>query len=262
MDLDLIILVFACYKIEKYKKQIEIINETWGKKCEIYKNIKLIYFLGEEKLDIFNDTESIKYINLVGVKDDYLSASYKQFLGMKYIYENYKTKFIMCIGTDSYLNIPKLLLYINNFDYNDYLYIGGHGCNRQIGNKIYYFHSGGCGFIISYNILKKLYNSLPYLMENWINLCNENNINYLIPACDVAISYYLQQPHMNVKIIKNDISFLSCNYLGMPCHINDVNISDIISCHNMDIDDFNKFTNILNEYNFFTSAIIFGRRVC
>ena len=110
---DLIILVFACYTIEHYRNQIEIINTTWGAKCETYKNIKILYFLGEEKVTGFNDTDCIKYINLDGVKNDYLSASYKQFLGMKYIYENYKTKFIISIGTDTYLNIPKLLLYIN-----------------------------------------------------------------------------------------------------------------------------------------------------
>ena len=28
-DVDLIILVYACYTIPKYKKQIEIINSTW-----------------------------------------------------------------------------------------------------------------------------------------------------------------------------------------------------------------------------------------
>ena len=105
---DLIVLVYACYTVSKYKKQIEIMNSTWVKKCETYKNIKVLYFLGEEKIHGFNDTDCIKYINLFGVKNDYLSASYKQFLGMKYIYENYKTKFIICLGTDTYLNIPKL----------------------------------------------------------------------------------------------------------------------------------------------------------
>lgn len=249
---DLIILVYGCYTIEKYKRQIETINSTWGKKCETYKNIKLLYFLGEKKINDFNDTDCIKYINLFGIKDNYLSASYKQFLGMKYIYENYKTKFIICVGTDTYLNIPKLLLYINTFEYTDCLYIGGHGCERQIGSKKYYFHSGGPGFIITYNCLNKLYNLLPNLMKNWINVCNINNIQYLIPACDVAISYYLQQPYINVKIIKtNDLSFLFCNYKGFPCHHNNINVSNIISCHLMNNDDFNNFTKILNDNNYF-----------
>ena len=154
-DYDLIILVYACYTLDKYKKQIEIINSTWGKKCEAFKNIKIVYFLGEETEPGFNDTNYINYVNLVGVKNDYLSASYKQFLGMKYIYENYKTKFIICIGTDTYLNIPKLISYIHKLDYTKCLYIGGHGCERQIGLNKYYFHSGGPGFIITFNVLKK-----------------------------------------------------------------------------------------------------------
>ena len=153
--------------------------------------------VGEQKIHGFDDTDCITYINLPGVKDDYLSASYKQFLGMKYIYENYKTKFIICCGTDTYLNIPKLLLYINTFDYNDCLYIGGHGCNRQIGGKNYYFHSGGPGFIITYNCLKKIYNLLDNLMEKWINICNIDKMQRRIPSCDVAISYYLQQSYIS-----------------------------------------------------------------
>ena len=252
-DYDLIVLIYACYTKEKYREQIKYINETWGKKCEIYSNIKLLYFVGEQNIHGFDDTDCIKYINLPGVKDDYLSASYKQFLGMKYIYENYKTKFIICCGTDTYLNIPKLLLYINTFDYNDCLYIGGHGCNRQIGDKKYYFHSGGPGFIITYNCLKKIYNLLDNLMEKWINICNINNIQYLIPSCDVAISYYLQQPYINATIIKtNDLSFLHCNYIGIPCHKNKVNMENIISCHLMNKNDFYNFTNILNNNNYFT----------
>jgi hypothetical protein len=253
IDCDLIILVYACYTVEKYRKQIKIMNETWVKKCETYKNIKVLYFLGEEKIDGFNDTDCIKYINLVGVKNDYLSASYKQFLGMKYIYENYKPKFIISVGTDTYLNIPKLLLYINKFEYTDCLYIGGHGCERQIGNKKYYFHSGGPGFIITHNCLKNLYSLLDNLMEKWINTCNANNIHYLIPACDVAISYYLQELNINIKIVKtNDLSFTHCNYNGYPCHVNQVDISKIISCHLMDETDFYNFTNILNRNNYFT----------
>jgi hypothetical protein len=251
-EYSLIILIYACYTIDKYKEQIKIINETWGKKCSTYKNIKLIYFLGEQYILGFDDNDYIKYINLTGVCNDYLSASYKQFLGLKYIYENYKTKFIMCVGTDTYLNIPKLLQYINTFDYTDCLYIGGHGCVREIGLKKYYFHSGGPGFIITYNCLEKLYDLLSDLMKDWIDICNLNNIKHLIPACDVAISYYVQQPNINAKIIKSDnLTFLHCNYLGYPCHQKQINISNIISCHLMTKSDFYNFTDILNNNNYF-----------
>ena len=248
---DLIILIFACYTINKYKEEVININNTWGKKSENYSKLKILYFVGEEHNPEFYNNNNIEYINLPGVKDDYLSASYKQFLGMKYIFENYNTKFIFCCGTDTYINIPKLLLYINNFDYEECLYIGGHGCNRQIGEKNYYFHSGGAGFIITQNTLKKIYHLLEFIMNDWTNICNIYNIKNLINACDVAISYYLQQPEYDVKIVINDLSFINCNYLGYPCHCNQFNMRDIISCHNMNTIDFYDFTNILNENNHF-----------
>jgi hypothetical protein len=251
-ECDLLILVYGCYTIEKYKQQIETINATWGKKCEMYKNVKILYVLGEEKRDYFNDTELVKYINVVGVNDDYLSASYKQFLGMKYVYENYKAKFIMCIGTDTYLNIPKLLSFISTFDDTECLYIGGHGDERQIGSKKYHFHAGGPGFIITHHTLYKIYDFLPNIMNDWIEVCHSNHTHELISACDVAISYYLQQSHINVSVIKtNDLSFLHCNYIGYPCHQYNINQSTIISCHLMTVDDFYHFTTILNDNNYF-----------
>ena len=251
-EYDLVIVIYACYTIAKYKEEIEILNQTWVKNCENYKNIKVIYFVGEQKVAEFVDTEFITYINLKGVSDDYFSATYKQFLGLKYVKENYNARFIISLGTDAYLNIPKLLSFITPFDSNDNLYIGGHGCEREICSSKYYFHSGGPGFIITSGCLLKLYNILPTLIDNWVDLCNINNIQYLIPSCDVAIAYYLQQPDINSTIIKaNDLSFLHCNYRGYPCHANQVEMSNIIACHLMSPTDFIDFTNILITNKFF-----------
>ena len=46
---DLIIGVYACDTQIKYKNQILKMNETYNNLLGEYKNIKLIYFLGEEK---------------------------------------------------------------------------------------------------------------------------------------------------------------------------------------------------------------------
>jgi len=150
---NLIICIFACDTIQTYRNEIIKINETWGKK--IKDNIKLLFFLGEEKTDLIGDN----YVNLKGVKNDYLSASYKQFLGLKYIYEMYNPNFVFCCGTDTYINIDKLVNYIINFNFNpnSNLYIGGHGDFRQIGDKNIYFHSGGAGFLLTNGCLDKLY---------------------------------------------------------------------------------------------------------
>ena len=233
--------------ISKYRNQIEKINNTWGKNCR-GGFAKLLYFLGEEKCSDFQGDE---YIYLPNIINDYLSASYKQYLGMKYIYENYKTDFVLCCGTDTFVNIPKLLQFLTHFDPNEKLYIGGHGCVRNICDKSYYFHSGGPGFIISSSCLEKLYPFLSDLTEKWIEICNSNDLEYLLPSCDVGISYFLQNLVEHRVVKTEDLSFLHCNHRGAPCHNGQINMSNIISCHNMSLSDFDEFYNILLNNNFY-----------
>jgi hypothetical protein len=255
---DLIICVYACDTMEKYKKQIIKINETWGLQV-LNHNIKLLFFLGEEVNELIGEN----YIHLPNVKNDYLSASYKQFLGLKYIYEKYNAKFVLCCGTDTYINIKKLMLFISNLNESDNLYIGGHGSEREICKKKIYFHSGGPGFILTNGCLKKLYPLLDNITDNWIKICSENNTNELIPACDVAIAFFLQLPELETTIIKiDDYSFINCNHRGMincyeyayPCCGNLISMNKIISCHSMSLQDFDEFTHILIENNYFLST--------
>jgi hypothetical protein len=251
-ELDLVILAFACYTVDAYRRQIETINDTWGRVCSKYASIRLFYFLGEEKRPGFDDTATVRYVNLPGVADDYMSASYKQFLGLKYVHENVRAKYVICIGTDTYLNVPKLLTYVRTFDYTARLYIGGHGCVRQVGDSSYYFHSGGPGFILTHGAVQAIYDDLATLVGDWTRVCNANGVGHLTTACDVAVSYYVQQPSKNVTVVKTgDLSFLHCNYIGFPCHPHQVKASDIISCHLMSRDDFYHFTRILEENNYF-----------
>ena len=247
---DLVICVYACDTINKYKNQILKTNETWGKIANEHDNIKLLYFLGEEKTDL----NGPNYINLPNVKNDYLSASYKQFLGLKYIYENIKTKFVIICGADTYLNIKKLMILLIKFNHNDNLYIGGYDGIRKIGNEKVYFHTGGPGIIITYNALEKLYPLLENLMDDWINICITKKVEYLIPACDVGISYYLQMK--NTTIINRNFNFVDCNYKFKKGYTNNelrklLRIENIIGCHNMDLQDFDDYTSILEKNNYY-----------
>ena len=81
MNNDLIIGIFACATNPKYRYEIDVINNTWGKTCEKL-GIRYLFFLGEEETDYKDD----KYIYLKGVKNDYLSSTYKHWHGYKYIY--------------------------------------------------------------------------------------------------------------------------------------------------------------------------------
>lgn len=251
----IIIGIFACSTVQKYIKYIYKINETWGKKAVEY-GIKILYFFGEEINSNFIGPE---YIYLKGVNDDYLSASYKQFLGLKYIYDNYKENldYINIIGLDTYINIPKYLECLQSIGVRKKLYLGGHGAYRMIGNKNIYFHSGGSGFTISYDTLEYLYSKLDRITDEWIDICNKLN-NDLKTACDVAISYYLQlDGFIEEKDIEKRPGFYSCNYKGLcydntyNCCKNILKTEDIICCHHMSCDDFDIFTSILKKNNYY-----------
>ena len=245
----MIINIFACATVEKYKQEIIKINETWGKKAE-ENGIKILFFLGEEKTDLIDEN---KYVYLNGVKNDYNSASYKQNFGLKYIHENYNADFIFTCGTDTYINIENLLQYIdtNKLDKNKKLYIGGHGDYRMIENNNIYFHSGGSGFILTNSSLSELYSQLYNLQNEWSVVCSKNYIEYLITACDVLIGYYISKIN-NIETIKN-INFHGCNHKGyvnnntFKCCGDKVILENIISCHNMTLTDFDEYTNIMNK---------------
>jgi len=256
----IIFCIFGCATNKKYKDEILKIEETWGNYAE-KKGIRVLYFLGEENTDLQNDS---KFIYLKNVKNDYSSASYKQNLGLKYTYENFDSEYVFVCGTDTYVNVEKLLSFIENLDCNKKLYIGGHGHDRFIGNKNMYFHGGGGGIILSKASLYFLYPKLWNMVTDWKNVCLDNktfDYNIMINACDVAISYYLQEELNNdtnpLQIIKRDDLFYFCNHKGYcynntyNCCVSKINMRELISCHNMTLTDFDDFTKILTDNNFF-----------
>ena len=203
----LVIPIIACDKIEKYAYEIRRLNQTWGAKALEYPEIKIIFFLGQEKTTEFTGD---LYVNLPGVNDDYTSATDKQYLGIKYMYDNFDFDFLFLTASDVYVNIPKLLSYLDNLNPNDNLYIGNDGRFVSILNKDYWFHWGG-GIILSYQAIKKLHPILNLdLKYHWSDICKQNNTYDLYKdACDVGLSYYLQQPDINVKVIRDIAKFIS-----------------------------------------------------
>jgi hypothetical protein len=237
---DLIVCVFGCNTIPKYNNQIQKIQSTWGN-LNNKLNVKILFFVGENNYD---NTDNI--INLQNVKNDYLSASFKQWYGLEYIYNNYKSKFIIVCGTDTFINIPKLLKKLEDFNYNENIYIGGHGCKRIILNKEIYYHSGGPGFILSNTSLNFIFNknTANDILVEWFNIAP----NYLKTACDVNIGYLVHKFNIKTIIISG---FYHCNYLGNPCCKNKFSYSDILSCHSMSLKDFDDFNEILISNNYY-----------
>lgn len=230
---EIIFCIFGCATIDKYRNEILKIKDTWGIKAASLK-YKILFFLGEEKTTLIGDD----YIYLDGVGNDYSSASDKQNLGLKYIYERYVCDFVYICGTDTYVVIDNLKSKIKDWNKNENICIGGHGDFRKINNIETYFHSGGPGLIISYKSLSLIYDELEEMLNNWKKEKKDEDLNN---SCDVAICYYLKKK--TCKFIKEDRLFFHCNYLGYPCH--EGLKTGIIACHNMKLIDFDDYDKLL-----------------
>jgi hypothetical protein len=240
------IVIFACDKIDKYREQIRTLNQTWVKKANEYSDIKTLFFIGEQPTDEFKGDS---YINLKGVNDDGCSVNNKQYEGIKYFYDNYDCDFIYCCGTDTYINIPKLYKYLDNFNPNEKLYIGGCGIYFNINNQSCYFLSGGSGFIITRGVTKELVSLINNnLINNWNYLCEINNCENLSYCCDVSIAYYLQKVIQGVSTIDIEQKvFYSSNYKDL----NENEIKKSITCHFMPPNDILDYNKIMENNDYF-----------
>jgi len=208
--------------------------------------VKILFFLGEEV--VFENDSS--FIHLKGVKNDYLSASYKQYHGLKYIYENYDTEFILVIGTDTYVNVPKTLQLLSNFDHNKSLIIGGYSDMRIVNFKWVEFFDGGCGIFISKEFLKVIYpmiNDVDKFMENWIYITSLNKDIDLKEACDVSIACLAKD--INADFIKvsgiNNIHHFKCDFEMIK------KLNPVFTCANLSSEQFQEYTKLLKENNYF-----------
>ena len=232
-NFDIVFCIFACATIERYKNEILKIEETWGLKARNM-NYKVLFFLGEEKTDLIGED----YIYLDGVKNDYLSASYKQNLGIKYIYENYECNYVYIAGGDTYVVIDNLVKYLSDCDPTKNIIIGD-GATRRIENRDCQYMSGGPGFAISYVALREVYPYLENMVDTWSRVEHQHGWK-LFDACDVCLSYYLDKT--GCKFIKEDELFFNWNYKNLK--------RNVIGMHEMLLEDFDEYTKILESSNY------------
>lgn len=258
------ICVFGCISIEKYKEQIMKIEETWGKRA-LEKGLIVYYFLGEE--DKNQGIMKNEYIYLPNIGNDYESASHKQNLGLKYICDNHPdVEYVYVCGTDTYINIDKLMYFLHtkiSFITNENkLYIGGHNCQRMIKGEQITFHMGGAGFILNKKALETLYPLFENMFEEWRKVCN--NHPDIVNACDLCIGFFAKK--LDISFLQFWYSFFDCDYHGYKtskyagefyvCCEHKVVYSNLVSCHNMSLKQFDDFTKILEENNYFMDTDI------
>jgi hypothetical protein len=236
---DLVICLFACDSQPKYAAEMRKIQETWGARAESM-GVPVLFFVGGAGAGGAGGDASDRVIRICAA-DDYHSTQEKQNLGLRYVHETFHPKFVFCAGTDTCVRVDLLLEFLSGFDHQKSLYIGGHGARRKVGDREYYFHSGGAGFVLSRACLAAIYPYLSELSNHWRRMYG------LEMACDVAIAYYLQNEVEDLEIVTHDSGFFSCNYRGLcydgtyRCCADKIRLEEIITCHHMsaqDVDDF------------------------
>ena len=283
-----VICVFGCITLPQYCLQLLKLQETWGRRAEEVCDVPVYYFVGEEHIVGLDHPEVFRYphrmIYLPGVANDYLSASYKQNLGLAYLHSHgLAGDFVFVCGTDTFINIDALVRFLTFFDPQERLYIGGHHDhfnNHQLQFDRHLltmypdagltplprddiqFHLGGAGFVLSRGMVSALAPFLPTMTDVWITQCQQAHQEAYIPTCDVCLAIYIYC--LGGKSVRYFHRFYECNFQGMVnltkmygyprfyhCCNHRIQARDIISCHNMSLGDFDHFTNILDEHGWF-----------
>jgi hypothetical protein len=199
----------ACTTLPKYLDEIKSVIATWYPDC-LENDIPVYFFTGEKYSDEEKSLNNPNIIHLDGVDDSYNSASLKQWLGYKYLYDNVPSDFYMIVGTDNYIWGKNLLPIISKYNPSDPYLISGYGETRKLQTRQYhYFPFGGCGLILTHEALRRLYHRLPYLYEDWKTIVGTGS---LLPACDLAMSHYAEEHNI---VICRDYGLYSQNWVGM-----------------------------------------------
>ena len=208
MSPNIAICVFACSVIPSYLEEIRNIRRTWFRDA-IEHGVSVYFFLGGGDDDgdepvVLPECMGDEFVYLPGVKNDYESASHKQNLGIKYIFSGGADDapppdYVFCCGTDTYVSIVNLIELLRKFSPKQHLYLGGHGCYRQLDGKTIYFHSGGPGFVLSRALVERIERDIvPFdrMFEEWRAVCERNGekvVSEFLCACDLAIAYFVNK---------------------------------------------------------------------
>jgi hypothetical protein len=250
---DLAIGIFSCTIVEKYRTLIRGCCETWVQKCD-----KVYFFNGESgDLPFQKEMEEITngkavFVHLKGVKDDYLSASYKQWLGFGYLYNNVNAKWYALLGTDNYVHHDRVVKKLLHHDHTKDYILGGPGSTIKIDVYIPFLLGGagvfatksaigrlseyGSSRYVSPDLIKDDYGSysdlemgLLRLHIDWENRVHTKEKDFHT-SCDVALCYYAWILQIPLIMEPTFLPLSSSNGFNFGARLI---ISDVSICHYM-----------------------------
>ena len=243
----LLLMIFGCNTKAKYHDQLEMIAKTYQLQADRV-GVQVVIILESDTRPLTPSRATV--VNLPTVDDSYTSNVPKTFLGLKWIKDqSIQYDFVLALGTDAYPNVPKLHRYLQDYNPDEPIYLGGHGDHRNFPVPLW-FHSGGPGFILSRTAVDRLHPWLAMIPDDWAALCTHDK--FFVGAGDMAIAYYLMLYIPEIQIIKTPgIIFSHCNHRGLPCHRGKQKIEDLLSCHSMNPKDMEEYYQLLESNNFY-----------
>lgn len=223
----------------KYVAQINNCKKTWIPEAS-KADIPVLFLCGDLRnstcrhdiLDKSSEDES-QVVFFENVADDYLSASSKQYYGLRYMYARWPDyDFFFIGGTDNYVEVNNLLRELSTLSPNAYLYIGGHDGQQYVGYTLS-FHFGGGGIIFSRGALQRLdiKNKADDYLAEWDKMTKSSTV--LRPACDVSIAYFSERVGLQFVTLQN---MYACDWRGKleGMHCCTLNYPKLITCHFME----------------------------
>lgn len=229
------IAVIGCLK-PKYLEEIKSCSETWFKACDA-KGIHLKIFVDEIPPHLELPRPRDDFVEL-HCGDDYDSATPKHWLGLQYLFDNLNTDFYFVCGTDTFLNVQNALDLLKTYNPQDPCYIGGHGDDRSG----VYFHSGGPGYFMSREFLRRV---LPSAFDLIDEMKGEPCGPVPLACCDVQVGKVANMH--NIKPSIHDDKFFHCNHHGMGCHPGVPEQATLVACHNMSRESFHEYQDFLSN---------------
>jgi tetratricopeptide (TPR) repeat protein len=228
---------------DKFKEQILGCQETWAKEGKIL-NVPVKYFCGEIRDKEFFHED---IVHLKNVGDDYSSATYKQYYGLRYLLENYPSDFYLIAGSDNYVNIERCLKMLEKYDSKYPFLIGGHGENREIFGYSSHYMTGGAGLFLSHSALLKMAPKFDIYIQEYKKEVKGKDKD----ACDVSICHFARSE--SVTLIKEkelyycDWKGKCWGYMEFPC--GGINYDKMSICHYMERTDMHLY-NYWKDFNY------------
>lgn len=243
--------IFGCLTIPKYRQQIVDAYSTWVT-VAIKRGCPVRFFVGTIPDDCDLDPQLLELCVNVEYGDSYLSATYKQWIGLCHMYECLDPcDFYFTAGTDTFVCVDRFLSFLKSYVQKEPLLLGSGNATAQIGTTEYSYFSGGAGLCLNHKALTII---LPhaadflawYLDAAAVPVQDRDGVirNHMF-ACDLQL-VILCQSH-GVELIQVSESLM----LGSGNHKSELlDKQNYITCHHMGHEDFYDAQSVLTDESF------------